>query len=110
VPIDRFSYESVDALEDLITEWKLRRQAAVDALLLKGEPIPADMLPSLEFSVVDASFDAVSDPAEREYLLNLPTTLALSPEAVNRLRAAAAQVLRDSKPLRTLVDELSPGK
>jgi NTE family protein len=110
VPIDRFSYEAVDALEDLITEWTLRRQVAVDALRLKGEPIPADLAPPLEFSVIDASFDAVRDPAEREYLLNLPTTLALSPEAVDRLRAAAAQVLRDSVPFHKVVDELSLGK
>ena len=75
VPIDRFSYESVDALEDLVTEWKLRRQVAVDTLRLKGEPIPADMVPELEFAVVDASFDAVRDPTEREYLLNLSRLL-----------------------------------
>jgi NTE family protein len=110
VPIDRFSYESVDALEDLITEWTLRRQVAVEKLRRKGEPIPADMLPPLEFSVVDASFDAVRDPAEREYLLNLPTTLSLSPEAVDRLRAAAAQVLRDSASFRKLIDDFSLGK
>jgi NTE family protein len=107
VPIDRYSYESVDALEDLITEWKLRRQVVVDTLRLRGEPIPNGMAPPLEFSVIDASFDAVRDPAEREYLLNLPTTLSLQPEAVDRLRAAAAQVLRDSVPFRELVDELS---
>jgi len=101
---------SVDALEDLITEWKLRRQDAVDALRLKGDPIPADMVPPLEFSVIDASFDAVRDPAEREYLLNLPTTLSLSPAAVDRLRAAAAEVLRDSVPFRKLVDEISAEK
>jgi hypothetical protein len=59
---------------------------AVDALRRKGEPIPADMVPAIEFTVIDASFDAVRDPVEREYLLNLPTTLALSPEAVDRLR------------------------
>ena len=110
VPIDRFSYESVDALEDLITEWTLRRQVAVDTLRRNGRPIPADMVPPLEFSVIDASFDAVRDPSEREYLLNLPTTLALSPEAVDRLRAAAAQVLRDSVPFRKLVDEFSLGR
>ena len=107
VPIDRFSHESVDALEGLITECKLRRQVAVDALRLKGDPIPAELVPPLEFSVIDASFDAVRDPAEREYLLNLPTTLSLSPEAVDRLRAAAAQVVRDSVPFRKLIDELS---
>jgi NTE family protein len=110
VPIDRFSYESVDALEDLIKEWKLRREAAVDTARLSGGPIVANTLPSLEFSVIDASFDAVRDPAGREYLLNLPTTLSLSPEAVDRLRAAAAQVLRESMTFRKLVDDLSPGK
>jgi NTE family protein len=110
VPIDRVSYESVDALEDLIMDWKLRRQAAVDSRRLKGEPIPADMLPSLEFWVVDAGFDAVREPTEREYLLNLPTILALTPEAVDRLRAAAAQKMRDWVPLRKPVDELSHGK
>ena len=110
VPIDRFSYESVVALEDLIAEWKLRRQVTIDGLRLKGQTIPADMVQPLEFSVIDASFDAVRDAPQREYLLNLPTTLSLSPEAVDRLRAAAAQVLRDSAPFRKLVDELSAGK
>ena len=110
VPIDRFSYESVDALEDLIEEWKLRREVAVDTARLSGEPIVANTLPALEFSVIDATFDAVRDPAEREYLLNLPTTLSLSPEAVDRLRAAAAQVLRESMTFGKLVDDLSLGK
>ena len=110
VPIDRFSYESVDALEDLIKEWKLQRELAVDSARLRSKSNVADTLPSLEFSVIDASFEAVRDPAEREYLLNLPTTLSLSPDAVDRLRAAAAQVLRESMTFRKLVDDLSPGK
>ena len=68
------------------------------------------MLLPLEFSVVDVSFDVVRDPGGREYLLNLPTTLSLASEAVDRLRAAAAQVLRDSAVFRKLIDELSVGK
>ena len=47
----------------------------------------ADPLPAVEFSVVDVSFDAVADPQLREYLQTLPTTFALSEEAVDRLRA-----------------------
>ncbi|MDM0029635.1 Fic/DOC family N-terminal domain-containing protein [Variovorax saccharolyticus] len=108
VPIDRYSYEAVGALEDQINEWALRRQVALDALRAKGEPIPADLLPQLEFTVINASFDAVIDPAEREYLLNLPTTLSLPDEAIDRLRAVARQALRDSVPFRKLVDEFSP--
>jgi NTE family protein len=110
VPIYRFSYESVDALEDLVTEWQLRRQLVLDTARIKGAPVDPDTIPPLEFSVIDASFDAVRDSAEREYLLNLPTSLVLSPEAVDRLRAAAAQILRESVPLHKLTDDLSPGE
>ena len=68
------------------------------------------MLSPLELSVVDVRFDAVRDPAEREYLLNLPTTLSLSPEAVDRLRSAATQVLRESLSFRKLVNDLSKNR
>lgn len=61
----------------------------------------------VEFSVVDMSFDAVADAGLREYLQNLPTSFALPDEAVDRLRATAAQLLRDSPAFRKLVEELS---
>ncbi len=77
VPIDRDSYEAVYALEDMVGEWRLRREAA-----RAGRP----GLPPLEFVLVNVSFDALPDAAERAYLLGLPTTFTLSPEAVDRLR------------------------
>jgi len=46
--------------------------------------------------VVDVSFDAVADSKLRGCLQNLSTSFALSEEAVGRLRASGAQVLRDS--------------
>ncbi len=99
VPIDRDSYEAVYALEDMVGEWRLRREAA-----RAGRP----GLPPLEFVLVNVSFDALADAAEREYLLGLPTTLTLSPEAVDRLRAAAAKLLRESAAFRGLVGSLGP--
>ena len=36
VPIDRYSYESIDALEDVVTEWSMRRKLDVDAQRLSG--------------------------------------------------------------------------
>ena len=53
------------------------------------------------------SFGAVADPQLREYLQNLPTSFALSDEAVDRLRNAAAQVLRDSPAFQEFVASLS---
>ena len=110
VPIDRYSYESVDALEDIVTEWQLRRQLEVDAMRLKGQPVPPDAITPLEFSVINVSFDALTDSVEREFLLNLPTSLSLPPEAVDRLRAAAAEILRESAAYRKLVDAVSNSK
>ena len=110
VPIDRYSYESVDALEDMVTTWRLRRELEVDTTRLKGLPVPADAITPLDFSVINVSFDELSDPVERQYLLNLPTTLSLPPEAIDRLRAAAAKILRESAAYRKLTDAVSGAK
>jgi NTE family protein len=66
----------------------------------------SDVLPAIEFSVVNVRFDALADAAERRYLLNLPTTLSLPPADVDRLRAAAAQLLSESPAYKKLVSEL----
>jgi NTE family protein len=96
VPINHFSTEAIAALQDVVSIWQLQARLDADAKR-------ADALPAVEFSIVDVSFDAVADPALREYLQNLPTTLALADEAVDRLRDAAAQLLRDSPAFRRFV-------
>ena len=107
VPMDRYSNASIAALQDMITEWQLRQRLEVDARRLGQKTDSGVELPAVEFTVVDVSFDAVTDPKLREYLQNLPTSFALSEEAVGRLRASGAQVLRDSPAFRTLVERLA---
>ena len=69
-------------------------------------------------SIADAAFAAagaevgplaqvVADPERRKYLQNLPTSFALSDDAVDRLRETAAQLLRDSPAFRKLLEDLS---
>ena len=107
VPMNNYSTEGIAALEDIITQWEQQVQLDADARRL-GEGTKAEYpLPPVEFSVVDVSFDAVADPQLREYLENLPTSFALSEEAVDRLRASAAQLLRDSPAFRSFVGALS---
>ncbi len=101
VPIDRYSYEPLDALDDLITEWTLRREAERRARAPGGNALPA-----IEFSAVNVSFDELPDAEERRYLLNLPTTLSLPSEAVDRLRTAGGQLVRSSPAFQKLVREL----
>jgi NTE family protein len=107
VPLNHFSTESVAALQDIITEWRLRERLDADARRLGQPAPPGGDLPPVEFSVIDVSFDAVADPALREYLQGLPTSFALPAEAVDRLRATAAQLLRESPAFRKLVEDLS---
>lgn len=107
VPIDRFSSEAIYALEDIVNQWRLERKLAIDARRLGGDPRGGDDVPPIDFKIVNVSFDALTDAAERKYLLNLPTSLFLSPEAVDRLRAAAAQLVRDSVPFRELLQDMS---
>jgi len=56
---------------------------------------------------VNVSFDELADAAERNYLLNLPTRLSLPDADIDRLRAAAGELLRASPKFQQLVRELS---
>ena len=106
VPMARYSTASIAALQDVITVWQLRQKLDADARRLGPGSAQVTELPAIDFTVVDVSFDAVADPGLRKYLQNLPTTFALSEEAVSRLRASGAQVLRDSPAFRRFVGEL----
>jgi NTE family protein len=107
VPMDRYSTASIAALQDMVTEWQLRVRVEADARRLGQGTGSSAGLPAIEFTVVVVNFDAVADPKMREYLQNLPTSFALPEEAVNRLRATGAQVLRDSPAFQRLVESLA---
>jgi len=51
----------------------------------------------------------VPDKSERSYLLGLPTSFNLAPEAVDRVRAAAHQVLTRSPEFQRLLRDLKEG-
>src|SRR5262249_30255084 len=59
--------------------------------------------PPIDFYVIDVSFRDIADADERSYFENLPTSFALPPEAVERLRNVAGRVLRASPAYRRLV-------
>ena len=50
----------------------------------------------VEFFLVDVNFQALADEQEREYLQRLPTKFKLPGEDVDRVRTAAALLLRES--------------
>jgi NTE family protein len=99
VPIDRYSGEMVEELKDIDARWKgLRRIRDSAALAKDNDPAIREIEnpPKADIYVIDVSFKALQDKSERDYLNQLPTSFALSDEAVDRLRAAAATIILES--------------
>ena len=107
VPIDRFSFETVETMKDRVEIWKLRRDLAVAQLRLAGatEAQAESSVPRIELQVLDISFDAIRDDEERAYFMNLPTTFALQADEVDRLREIAGSLLRQSAEYQSIVHD-----
>ena len=104
VPIDRYSYESVELLKDIVARWGMLREL-IELRARTSGTTPAP-LPELKFYAIDVSFDSIPDLKERRYFLNLPTSFVLSPEEVDRLREVAGRLLRESTEFQALVKDL----
>jgi NTE family protein len=60
-------------------------------------------VPDVTLEVVDVSFDAIKDPAERARFMNLPTSFVLPPQEVDGLRAVAGVLMRQSADYESVV-------
>jgi NTE family protein len=108
VPIDRNSYEAVELLRDIVARWKVLRQVR-DLKEFKvganGNLEDVVDVPNIEIYPIDVSFQALDDPAEFDYLNDLPTSFVLSDEAVDRLRAAAGKAIFNSTEFQRLLQD-----
>ena len=109
VPIDRFSFESVELLRDIAARWADRRELAiarrVDAGQSRTEAEAA--IPRITFDAIDVSFDAIEDPAERREFMEMPTTFVLPPASIDRLRELGGRLLRNSRPYQVLLERVA---
>ncbi len=109
VPIDRYSGEQVDQLKDMEARWKtLRRVRDVATFANPNDPVAVAIknAPDAELYVIDVSFAALKDKAERAFLNELPTSFVLKDEEVDRLRAAAAKIVLDSPDFQRLLQDV----
>jgi NTE family protein len=109
VPIDHYSYESMELLKDKQARWQsLRRLRNSPGFAGSRNPTIADDLkgPDVDIFAIDVSFAALKDNAEREYLNSLPTSFVLPDEAVDRLRAAAGTIIMASPEFQRLLNEV----
>jgi NTE family protein len=96
VPVDRYASESIELLRDIDARWTavraIRDSAAFDkkrdpAVGWVANAVNADIHP------IEVSFQVLTDNKERDYLNQLPTSFALPADAVDRLRAAARNII-----------------
>ncbi len=108
VPIDRYSFETVETMKDLAEIWKWRRELQVAQARLAGatKAEAEAKIPRVTLEVLDVSFDAIKDPEERSHFMNLPTSFVLEPEEVDGLRQVAGRLLRGSPRYEAIVREL----
>ena len=108
VPIDHFSYEAVELLRDTKQRWRNMRKIR-DSAAFAGNKDPAleqlVNVPDVDLYAIDVSFSALQDKAELEYLNSLPTSFALPAQAVDRLRAAAGEIILSSPEFKRLLND-----
>jgi NTE family protein len=110
VPIDRYSFETVELMKDRQELYGWRREILILRARMKGateaQAEASVPLPKLALYAVDVSFDEIGDAKERDYFMNLPTSFVLPPEAVDRLRDVAGRLLRQSPDFQSLLRDL----
>jgi NTE family protein len=110
VPIDFYSYESIAQLRDTAARWREARAMRDSGRLPDGPAFEhTRRMPDIDLHVIEIAFDQLADAAERDYLRQLPTSFALPSAAVDRLRAAAAELLRASPEFQAYLRSLKPG-
>jgi len=109
VPIDHYSYEAVELLKDISARWESMREvrAMAGCSTNKDSPIcTAVRVPQAEIYAIDVSFAALPDAKERAFLNQQPTSFVLTPEAVDRLRAAAGTIIMASPEFQRLLKDV----
>jgi NTE family protein len=102
IPINRYSADTLLIMRFAIEKWReeLRNRPA------GGE---SGFAPDAEIYFIDASFGAIKDQEEREYLMKIPTTLYLTDEQIERVQLAASKLIRGSPDFQRLMQDLQTG-
>ena len=81
MPIERYSFETIELMKDRAEIMKWRRELKVARLRLAGatEAEAEASVPKIILHAIDVSFDAIHDPEERALFMNLPTPLQANP-------------------------------
>lgn len=105
VPIERYSFETIELMKDRAAIAGWRRDLYVAKLRLDGmsEAEAEASIPKIEVHVMSVSFDHITDPVRRAQVQGLPTSFVLPEEDVDNLREVAGEILRQSPEYKSLL-------
>jgi len=110
VPISRYSFETVELFKESVETWRReinqRREALSKSAAAPGTQGSEPPLDELQFYPIELDFSALPDEVERRFFESVPTSFHLPPATVDRLRAVAARMLRQSEIYRKLLRDL----
>ena len=108
VPMSRYTAESIDLMKDFVYRWETQRELKIMESRLAGESEAQAKarVPRIDIFAIDIGFEQLADAKERNYFMSLPTSFVLKSEEVDRLRAIAGTLLRQSEEYQRLLKDL----
>jgi NTE family protein len=104
VPLKNYSFETMELLKENLEDFA---EAATESRCLEtrhGNGINYSC--AVKAYLIEVNFDKLERTPERTHLQNLPTSFKLEPDDVDRLVAAAAELLSSSEVFQELISEL----
>lgn len=98
IPIDRYSLETIELLEEQIERWRQRQ--------LRERGSAAAARKEIRFFPIVVDFAAIPNPEERREFMQQPTSFVLSNKAVDELREVGGRLLRISPTYQKLLADL----
>jgi hypothetical protein len=100
VPLGNYSFDTLEILRKSVNEFNQEMHTVSDCKALvarKGAQCALDIpVPhQIEFFPVEVAFEYIESAKERNWFKNLPTTLELPRETVDKLRAVGRQILSE---------------
>jgi NTE family protein len=85
------NFDTIYMFQNFLKKKRLQKQLA-------GEDVS-----KIEYDIIHISFDEIADEEERNFFENLPTSLQLPPENVDRVREKAGELLYQSEEFKELI-------
>ena len=96
IPLDRYSYETIELLKEEVERWRVGQAA-----------VPGAVQPPPQIRAIVVGFGNLTDPEERRYFMNQPTSFRLPDEVVDRIREVGGRLLRESAEYRAFLGDLA---